>query len=78
MAQSFEQLTPLQRMHVGAVYEALARLLPVEGVDYTVAIGFNESGSSTVGMTGLTEFGKTWAAHCMAQLPRILGSRTKV
>jgi hypothetical protein len=71
------ELTAMQRMQVGEVYAALARLLPIEGTDYTLSVKFNENGSSTLGMTGLTDFGKQWAAHCMAQLPRMLGSQTK-
>ena len=63
----YQSLTPMQAVQVGAIYEALARLLPIQGRDYTVDITF-EDGKPAVQMAGLTPFGGEWARYCMTNL----------
>jgi len=63
----------MQRMQIGTVYETMAKLLPVEGRDYTLDIRFNEQGRMILNMQGLTEVGTLWTAYLNSALPRYLG-----
>ena len=61
-------MTPFQLHQLAAVYDTIARLMPVEGRDYTVKIDFHEGRNPTVKMDGLTEFGRKWVEYCMHEL----------
>lgn len=61
-----ETWTERQRYQIGMVYALLARLLPVEGRDYTVQFDFNRAdGRPNISMTGHTDIGKQWVEYCM-------------
>ena len=65
-------LTSRQRMQTGMVYEAIARLLPVEGKDYTLTVNFDPDDKVIIQMNGLTPFGLKWVEYCRTGIPEIL------
>jgi hypothetical protein len=69
------QWSAYQRTQVGKIYDTLARLLPVEGRDYTITFTFAESSAPHIVMHGITPFGKLWVDHCMTTLRTTLGTK---
>ena len=72
MITNLNELNPMQRTQVGMIYDELARLLPVEGKDYTLGIDFMPNGRLSLSVRGLTPFGTQWATYCSEELPRRL------
>lgn len=66
-------ITGVQRVQIGMVYEALARMLPVEGRDYSIKISFDPNKRLMIEMDGITPIGKIWVDHCRSDLPKVLG-----
>jgi|694.fasta_scaffold77684_3 hypothetical protein len=71
------QWSEYQRTQVGKIYDTLARLLPVEGRDYTITFTFAESGAPHIVMHGITPFGKLWTDHCMTTMRATLGTKDR-
>lgn len=59
------EYTPGQMYKLSAVYDFLARLIPVEGRDYSVNVRFGDGDSLSVSMEPHTPFGKVWCSYCM-------------
>lgn len=61
--------TQAQRQQVGAIYDILARALPVEGRDYTITFAFTGTAPQPhVNITPITDMGKDWIRYAIKEL----------
>lgn len=58
------QHTPVQLRQMGAVYDLIARALPVEGRDYAVDFVFDDGKVASVSLRPYNELGRFWCDYC--------------
>lgn len=63
-----DKFTREQLYTIGTVYDKLAKLLPLEGRDYTVEFSFPDGKAPSLKLTPLTKFGGVWVKYCQEQL----------
>ena len=72
------EYTPGQMYKLSAVYDFLARLIPVEGRDYSVKVRFGDGDSLSVSMEPHTPFGKVWCSYCMDMMRKSSNSSNSI
>lgn len=67
--------TPGQLGKIQAIYDELARLLPIQGRDYTIEFEFGPDDVVRPTLKGLNPMGVAWVQHCGEQLTKKWGAK---
>ena len=67
-----KKLTPIQLQKLGKVYDGIAKLMPLDGRDYTVRVDFGDDDTVGIQFVDITPLGRYFKDHCMKNLADIL------
>lgn len=67
-----QQLSQLHLYKLGMVYDAIAKLMPLEGRDFIVKVTVSQGDKLSVAFEARTELGAAFTAHCTRHLKEVM------